>query len=92
MFKYKIGEDSPIPKFMYLKIRRRDGVESLTTLEEGELKVPIDGCIKGNSTQNRNEHVLCVISKLSILILKIYDYLKENCFKKSKNLRRLKFQ
>ena len=27
------------------KIRRWDGVESLTTLEEGEFKVPIDGCI-----------------------------------------------
>ena len=30
---------------MQLKIRRRDDVESLTTLEEGEFKVPIDGCI-----------------------------------------------
>ena len=30
----------------YHKIRRRDGVETLTTLEEGEFKVPIDGCIK----------------------------------------------
>ena len=46
MFKNKLGEDSPIPKFMHLKIRRRDGVESLTTLEEGAFKVPIDGCIK----------------------------------------------
>ena len=46
MSKNKIGEDSPIPKFIYLKIRRRDGVESLTTLEEGEFKVPIDGCIR----------------------------------------------
>ena len=45
MSKNKIGEDSPIPKFIYLKIRRRDGVKSLTTLEEGELQVPIDGCI-----------------------------------------------
>ena len=45
MPKNKIGEDSPIPKFIYLKIRCRDGVESLTTLEEGEFKVPIDGCI-----------------------------------------------
>ena len=45
MFKNKLGEDSPIPKFIHLKIRRRDGVESLTTLEEGEFKVPIDGCI-----------------------------------------------
>ena len=43
--KIKLGEDSPIPKFICLKIRRRDGVESLTTLEEGEFKVPIDGCI-----------------------------------------------
>ena len=54
MSKNKIGEDSPIPKFIYLKIRRRDGapsrrriVETLTTLEEGEFKVPIDGCING---------------------------------------------
>ena len=46
MSKNKIGEDSPIPKFIYLKIRRRDGVESTTTLEEGEFKVPIDGCIR----------------------------------------------
>ena len=45
MFKNKIGEDSPIPKFIYLKIRRRDGVESLTILEEGEFKVSIDDCI-----------------------------------------------
>ena len=46
MSKNKIGEDSPIPKFIHIKIRRRDGVESLTTLEEGEFKVPIDGCIR----------------------------------------------
>ena len=45
MSKNEIGLDSPIPKFIYLKIRRRDGVESLTILEEGEFKVPIDGCI-----------------------------------------------
>ena len=45
MFKNKVGEDSPIPNFIHLKIRLRDGVEYLMTLEEGELKVPIDGCI-----------------------------------------------
>ena len=45
MSKNEIGQDSPIPKFIYLKIRRRDGVESLAILEEGEFKVPIDGCI-----------------------------------------------
>ena len=45
MSRNKIGEDSTIPTFIYLKIQRRDGVESLTTLEEGEFKVPIDGCI-----------------------------------------------
>ena len=44
--KNEIGQDSPIPKFIYLKIRRRDGIESLMILEEGEFKVPIDGCIK----------------------------------------------
>ena len=31
-------------KFIHLKIQSRDGVESLTTLEEGGFKVPIDGC------------------------------------------------
>ena len=54
MSKNKIGEDSPIPKFIYLKIRRRDGVESLTTLEEGEFKVPIDGCINGTLEKKLN--------------------------------------
>ena len=46
MSKNEIDEDSPIPKFLYLKTRRGDCVESLTTLEEGEFKMPIDGCIK----------------------------------------------
>ena len=32
MSKNKIGQHSPIPKLIYLKIRRRDGVESLTIL------------------------------------------------------------
>ena len=32
MLKNKLGEDSPILNFIHLKIRRRDGVESLTTL------------------------------------------------------------
>ena len=47
MFKNKFGEDSPIPKFIHLKIQRRDGIESLMTHEEGEFKVPIDSCING---------------------------------------------
>ena len=46
MFKNKLGENSPIPKFIHLKIQRRDGVKSLMTLEKSEFKVPIDGCIK----------------------------------------------
>ena len=56
MSKNKIGEDSPIPKFVYLKIRRRDDVESLTTLEEGEFKVPIDGCINQYGIEYANVH------------------------------------
>ena len=51
MAKNKFGEDPPIPKFIHLKIRRRDGVESLTTLEEGEFKVFIDGCINPRLTK-----------------------------------------
>ena len=43
--KNKLGEDSPFPKFIHLKVRRRNDVESLRTLEEGEFKLPIDGCI-----------------------------------------------
>ena len=46
MSKNEIGQDSPIPKFTYLKIRCRDSIESLMILEEGEFKVPIEGCIK----------------------------------------------
>ena len=46
MYKNKIGEDLPIPKLIYLKIRRRGGVESLMTLEEGEFKLAIDSCIR----------------------------------------------
>ena len=45
MFKDKLGKDSPIQTFIHLKIRRRDGVESLSILEESKLKVPIGGCI-----------------------------------------------
>ena len=41
MFENELGEDSQNPKFIQLKIRRRDGVESLTTYEEGEFKVPL---------------------------------------------------
>ena len=48
MFKNKLGEDSPILKFIHIEIRRRDDVESLTILEEGEFKIPIDGCINGS--------------------------------------------
>ena len=46
MFRNKLGDDSPIRKFIYLKIQRQDGIESLKTLREGEFKVPIDSCIK----------------------------------------------
>ena len=35
MSKIEIGQDSPILKLIYLKIRRRDGVESSTILERG---------------------------------------------------------
>ena len=36
MCRNQLGEDLQILKFIHRKIRRRDGVESLTTLEEGE--------------------------------------------------------
>ena len=57
MLKNKLGEDSPIPKFMHLKIQRRDGVKSLTTLEEGELKVPIDSCINIHGEECHSESI-----------------------------------
>ena len=43
MFENKLGEDSPITKVIHLKIQ--EDVESLMTLEKGEIKVPIDACI-----------------------------------------------
>ena len=60
-FKNKLGEDSPIPKFIHLK----NGVESLTTLEEGEFKVPIDSCIglkvsKKEKSENVHEVFPCI--------------------------------
>ena len=64
MSKNKMGEDSPIPKFIYLKIRRRDGVESMTILEEGEFKVPIDGCInkpQPSGLTTPNHYAFCVM-------------------------------
>ena len=36
MSKNKLGGDLPGLKFIQLKIRRRDGVESLMTFEKGE--------------------------------------------------------
>ena len=75
MSKNKIGEDSPIPKFIYLKIRhrRRDGVESLTTLEEGEFKVPIEGCISVkqlwlSTTDNFPVHYIYIPKRNHIVI------------------------
>ena len=37
---------------------RRFGVESLTTLEEGEFKLAIDGCIKGGLGSENGELLL----------------------------------
>ena len=45
MFKNILCKDSPIPKFIHLKIWCWDGVESLNNLEEGEFEVSIDDCI-----------------------------------------------
>ena len=39
MSKNKVREDPPIPKFIHLKIRREDGVESLTTIEAGKVLI-----------------------------------------------------
>ena len=63
MFKNKLGEDSPIPKLIHLKIR--DSVESLTTLEEGEFKLPIDGCINNIHFQ---------LDKMTYLVFLKHDY------------------
>ena len=53
-----LGEDSPFPKFMNLKIRRRNDVASLTILEEGEFKLAIDGCIKITRVYQRSENIV----------------------------------
>ena len=77
MFKNKLGEDSTVPKFIHLKIRRRSSVKSLTTLEEGEFKVPIDGCINITNFQlmlQMHLHFICsfvnrFIPRMSIRLL-----------------------
>ena len=43
MSKNITDQDSPIPKFMHLKIQRRDSVESSSILKEGEF-MPIEDC------------------------------------------------
>ena len=45
MSKNKIGEDSPIPKFLYLKIRRQDGVEFLTPLRRVSSRCPLTAAL-----------------------------------------------
>ena len=72
MFKNKLREDSPVPKFLHLKIQSRDGIESLTTLEEGEFEVPIDGCIK----IKRFWIVKADSATIEVLLLK--NFLKQN--------------
>ena len=49
MFKNKLGEDSPIPKFIPLKIRRRDHVESqdLTSKWHQIFDYPWGGGVQG---------------------------------------------
>ena len=69
--KNKLGQDSPFPKFLHLKIRRRNGVESLTTLEEGEFKFAIDGCISFTGIAE-----MCMI--LRAHTLKLRDLLYEH--------------
>ena len=46
MSKNILGQGSLIPQSIHLKIRRRDGVEFSTTLEEGKFNIPIDDYIK----------------------------------------------
>ena len=83
MFKNKLGEDSPIPEFIHLKIRRRDGVESLTTLEEGEFKAPIDGCIKvtftGIVTLYKNVCHIIQLKLVKLFLTRVFIVYKVNC-------------
>ena len=45
MRRNELGEESPIPKSIQLKIQHQDSVKSLINHEEGEFKMPIGGCI-----------------------------------------------
>ena len=45
MLQILLGEYSLIPKFIYLKIRRREGVESLTTLEGVSSRCPLTAAL-----------------------------------------------
>ena len=50
MHRNKLGKDSPIPNFIHLMIRHCDGIEFVTTLEEGEFKMPIDAALTHDNT------------------------------------------
>ena len=84
MSKNEIGQDSPIPKFIHLKIRCQDGVESLMILEEGEFKVPIDGCIRWSPWMNWVTIISATVSKsmkcicdMVKLIVKLYVHMEK---------------
>ena len=46
MCRKKLGDDSPTPKWINLKIQGWDGTEPLMTFEEGQFKMLTEGCIR----------------------------------------------
>ena len=59
--KNKQGEDSPFPKFLHHKIRRRNGVESLTILQEGSSSWPLTAAlIRSSKATNKLQIIIQV--------------------------------
>ena len=85
--KNKLGQDSPFPNFLHLKIRLRNGVESLTTLEEGEFKFAIDGCIKKTPFPQEFCNEICTIY---VRAIQNHNFAKKKTKKKKKMLYRFK--
>ena len=85
MLENKLGEDSPISKFIQLKIRRRYRVESLATLEEDEFKVPIEDYISVTVNFKGIWELKTIIDWYSSIPLIIYHSQKQLKFEMPKS-------
>ena len=52
-------------KIQHHKIQRQDSVESLTTLEEGEFMLAIDGCIRNKQKYKYDNHMQIMVMNIN---------------------------